>query len=371
MHPSFLVILLLVCTGMSLQAQSKPVPKAEWEKAYEVLQNNAAKALRPLNQLLQNELEAQHSLTHLTKDPTNRRELEAQLAQARIQEESLSQGHLWHPGRQEAAVEAFCQQAAGKKWTLKGTRQVRHFRLEGRDVVCITDSGRESRQLRGTPLLPGVFITRRTDGGATVYMPSPDMKQALCLVAPRVYDSLPKTSPLNWHRRLFKEKPGKQADLLTFLTTDLRNKQRDHEKRLIDFLELELREARAKKYTSTDITAILRELNLHRRTLDYLLTPQALPSSTAETFAEACKKGGHWLFPGPRSSQRLQFDGKWVRTLDAQGKEIEIVPAEIIWPGLIRMRTASGTTQYIATSTDLQDAQLMTALSQFPGTLAE
>lgn len=362
--------LLTAWTVTQLHAQSKP----EWKRAYEIQERSAAKSIALTNQILIAELEEQQRSARQAGDKAQEAQLEAKRALAQTRQGVLTTGVLWHPGRQEAAVEAFCQEAAGRKWSLEGTRSVGQFQLLARDIVCIGRTGTESRQRNGTPLLPGVFVTGRQDGGATVYMVSPDLQHALCLIVPRVYDG---QSP-QWQLEVLKSTISapapathlpRETDLLTLLTNDVHQKLHQSERKLFHFLETHLNDA-IKQKQMQEVSELIRPLATHRRALTYYKVSPISPPATREAFIKKAT-GTMWIMSRLKESPRFLYTGEKVVTLDSTNKELGSQPAEVIWPGLLRMTAPSGQTSYLAVSPDLRDAQYLPATSIFHGKLAE
>lgn len=355
---------LLIIAATQLNAQSKP----EWKLAYEMMERNAVKSISMSNLLLLGELEEQQRMAKRSGDDIRHAELEAKRVQAQRRQDVLATGRLWHPGPQEAAVEAFCHEAAGRKWSLEGTHQISHFQLLARDIVCIARAGTERRQRNGAPLLPGVFITGRKESGANAYMVSPDVQKALCVVTSRVYDG---HAP-QWFAALPKAPPETalppDADLLTILSHDVHQKLYQNEKKLLAHLENQLNEAMKNKLKE-DISDIFRSLGKHRSALVYYEAPVNSPPATREAFIKKAS-GTVWIMSGFIKNTRFLYDGKNLITLDSSNKQLDSQPAEVLWPGLIRITTTSQT-HFLALSPDLKHAQFMTARSHFPGKLVE
>jgi hypothetical protein len=356
---------LMTLAAAQLHAQAKP----EWKLAYEMMERNAVKSISVSNQLLLGELEEQQRMATRSGDDVRYAELEAKRVQAQRRQDVMATGRLWRPGPQEAAVEAFCHEAAGRKWSLEGTRQVGHFKLLARDIVCIGRTGTESRQRKGDPLLPGVFITGRMDGGATAYLVSPDLQNALCVVTSRVYDG---HAP-QWFVAMRKATPvvpvTQDADLLSILIQDVHQKHYDNEKKLLAHLETQLNEAMKRKQNE-DIRGMLQPLASHRQALAYFEAPATSLPATKEAFSQKAS-GTMWIMRGFIQNTRFLYDGKNLITLDSANKQLDSQPAEVLWPGLIRTPAVNGLTTYLAVSPDLMHAQYFAARSQFPGKLVE
>lgn len=358
------VTLLLAWAATQLHAQSKP----EWKLAYEMMERIAVKSISVSNLLLLGELEEQQRMAKRSGDDLRHAELEAKRVQAQRRQDVLATGRLWHPGPQEAALESFCHEAAGRKWSLEGTRQMGHFKLLARDIVCIARTGTERRQRNGAPLLPGVFITGHIDRDANAYLVSPDLQRALCVVTSRVYEG---HAP-QWFAALPKAPPEtalpQDADLLTILSADVHKKLYDNEKKLLAHLETQLNEAMKKKQKE-EVRDLFKLMGVYRSALAYYESPVTSAPATREAFIKKAS-GTVWIMSGFIKNTRFLYDGKNLITLDSANKKLDSQPAEVLWPGLIRITTTSQT-HFLAVSPDLKHAQFMTARAHFPGKLVE
>lgn len=375
-------MLLLGCggAGQGLQAQSKsgpglpkPAQKADWQKALEILQRNAVKDLLPLSKLLENELLEQKQMAVQAGDKTRSAEMDMRIAVFQERQKPLGSGTLWMPKSQEESWDVFYREAVGKRWALTGTKAVKQFRCEGKDLMLIIADGQEFRHPLTATLMPRAYATRRSSGpGYSVYLVSPDLKQALCLIVNRMYPSASLTPARFISSAPPVTEPVMDGDLLTVLTSSFTQKHREHEQRIVEMLEKELLQG-IKQPNGVPMTELLRAVATHRTALEYhagFKTPPA-PALTKEAFADRVKEAS-WLISGLGKGYRWQFDGQFLRSIDFSGREVEIIPAEVVWPGVVRTTsTGSGSTRYLVVSDDAREAMILPATGVFPGKVVE
>lgn len=375
-----LFFLLLISSIPALLGQIKSPPRttvqAEWQKALELLQRNAVKDLLPLSKLLENELLEQKQIAVAAGDQARSAELDTRITVFQDRQRPLCEGKLWMPKSQEVNWDVFYREAAGKRWALQGTKAVKQFRCEGKDLLLSIENCQAFRHPQTATWMPRVYATRRssTSGpGYSVYLVSPDLRQAHCLVVSRIYQTSFMTPPRQ--TSLF-SKAGNplsvvdDTDLLSVLTSSFTEKQREHSQRIMSMLDTELNE-RFKARSKEPMSDLLRALIDHRTALAYHSGQiPAATSLTVESFVERVKKA-NWVISGLGRGSHWQFDGKFLRSRDSLGKEMEMTPAEVVWPGLVRTTSGSSPTRYLVVSDDFREAMILPATAVFLGKVVE
>lgn len=374
MTRSLAFILLLLLGGLTTLSAQLKAQKAEWQKALEILQRNAVKDLLPLSKLLENELLEQKQMAVQAGDKTRSAEMDMRIAVFQERQKPLGSGTLWMPKSQEESWDVFYREAVGKRWALTGTKAVKQFRCEGKDLMLIVANGQEFRHPLTATLMPRAYATRRSSGpGYSVYLVSPDLKQAVCLIVNRMYPTAFRSSPgIVALPDAIVPSPDND-DLLSVLMASFTQKHREHEQRIVEMLEPELRPGMENK--STDGLAkmeLLRAVFDHRRALAYYsgLKAPPPPPLTKEAFADGIQKA-NWLISGPGKTSRWEFDGRFLRSFEMSGSESEVIPAEVVWPGLVCTTSSSSPTRYLVVSDDFKEAMILPATGVFPGKVVE
>lgn len=369
MHLRMLLILSVISWNITLGAESKK----EWQTAVETLERKSIKSLQPVNELLLNELTEQQKLAQTKNDQAKLAQLEPLLTQAHARKERLGQGLMWIPQKQEAAWQNFCRENYGKKWQLNGTQNVRYFRIENRGLITINSKGEEFFKQHLPSVIPGVFVSHRTDRGASIYLVSPDSKQALCLVTQKFHEQesaeLPPTRVQDIKDSV---KTPTSTDLLEMLTTEVQVAELHHAIDLYQLLDTHYHKLLSGR--SRDVIQLHQKKIETRETLHYLQGSPLFPVQTAskDTFQRAAKNKT-WFFPASRTHRNLDFDGQNLRITNAVGAEPVSVPTSIVWPGLFMMKPSTGENpSYLLTSPDLRHAMLIpNTTMRFSGALAE
>lgn len=380
LNPTLAALLLLVAGILPpLQAQTKPArpkhPQAEWQKALEILEGNAVKDLLPLSKLLENEILDQTRMATAAGDRTRITELNLQMTLLAERQKPLATGKLWQPPSQQASWDVFSREALGKRWSLEKTQAVKGFKCEGKDLLILTADGQEFRHASTGTALPRVYASRRVRGsGYSVYLVSPDLKQALCVVVNRLHETmrLPPKDVFQVPAPAAVKRTDKDTDLLAVLTASFNRKQLEHEERINQML---IPEARPATQTKNGLPSwnpdLMNAVMSHRIALSYLAsTSPAPPPLTAETFSREVPKAT-WTILGLGKGMRWQFDGKLLRSKTFSGEDVDILPTETVWPGLVHARTIGGQSRYLVVSDDLKEAILLPASATFPGKLVE
>lgn len=368
MHLRILLIFPFMLWNITLGAESKN----EWQRAVDTLERNSVRSLQPVNELLLNELTEQQKAAQHKNDLAKLAQLDSLLTQVHARKVVLDQGRMWIPQRQEAEWEIFCRENYGKKWHLSGTQNVRQFRIENRGLITINSKGEEFFKQHIPSIIPGVFVSRRTDRGASIYIVSPDSKQAMCLVTPKFYENvtLPPAIPSSQVRD--STLAPLSTDLLEILTGEIREKQLQYETQLLRLLESHFAQVITTR-SRNDIHPLHQRMTESRRAIHYYVTPPTTDTKadTQETYAKAIQLKT-WSFPTSRTHQKLQFNGMKMLVSSTDGMATIPMPTQIIWPGLLLLSPPTGSPSYLLISPDLQEALLIpTVTMKFTGGLVE
>lgn len=372
------LLLLMAGTFSVVQAQTKPAqgkqPKAEWQKGLEILEANAVKDLLPLGKLLENEILDQTRMATAAKDRPRIAELNLQMTLLAERQKPLGEGKLWQPPSQQASWDTFSREALGKRWNLEKTQAVRGFKCEGKDLLIITADGQEFRHTSTGTALPRVYASKRVrSSGYSVYLVSPDLKQALCVVVNRLFETmrLPPRDTFEVPAPAAFKRPDKDTDLLDTLIASFNRKQLEHEQRINQMLIPEVRPVKGKNGLPSWHLDLMNAIMSHRIALGYFAgTSPTTPPLTAETFAREVPKAT-WTILGLGKGLRWQFDGRVLRSKTLSGEDVDILPTETVWPGLVHARTIGGQARYLVVSDDLKEAIILPATATFPGKLVE
>jgi len=346
------MLILLLCPA--LKADEAP----EWQIAVETLDRGyAPKAARLLEPIV-TELEVQLQ----SATPERRPELRARLHVQQQRLESLRAGVVPHPGRQEAAWDAFCFAAEGLRWTLEKTQNVKSLRMNGLLMERLLADGRSNKDSGRRAMVPGVEMVERRNGQLSCYVISPDLAQSRCFIAldrfegERVAEDGQKARNTSTASR-----PAAEGfDLLPALETKYELSMLKHEKELLRVLETHQRRT-LERGEAGETEAIKTRMVQARAAMSHLESPAPVKHQpvTMEEFVRRIEKES-WRLPSVSADQRLKLDAAFVRTVDARGKEVERHRVTAMpWPGLMEIQTESGLRVALLLSPDLEDLLIL------------
>ncbi|SKB08936.1 hypothetical protein SAMN02745166_05055 [Prosthecobacter debontii] len=384
MNVRLLISALVSCLWMPAMAQlvvtkfpAKDTSPLPWQADMDQLERRYVKSLLPVQQILLSELEVQR------KSPSGlsaQRQVDLSILQSTAEErqQALSQGKIWLPGPQQAGWEAFCRAAQGRTWSLEGTSNVRKLRIEGQDLMLTNDKGMEFRPTQQrAAALPGAFLTRRSDRGYSVYLISPDLQQARCLVVRSTSEGISRSAsmPLYLNHspaeilatldatpqpdpKPSTRPPDLNQDLLTALEDRVRQIEVAHHREAIQILTKHVSQSYETRAYS-NMFPLKRILRQYRRALAYLTRSPELdvPMLSQERFLKEVPEE-RWLLSGRTSGGHpwSQFDGQFLHALNFKDEEGAKEPMQIIWPGLISNSShPSDRPCYIAFSADFHN----------------
>ena len=363
-----LTVLLLLSASAQLHSQVKPA----WREELAVLERSSAKLLLPLNQLLLDELSTQLAAKGQSADVGAVADLKIRIATASARQQKLAKGEMWYPARQEAAWGAFCLEAAGKKWELRGTRNLLGFRVDGREIVWMRRDGGESAQSHGDTLIPGIFHSRWDGQVYSMALISPDQRRAMCCVATHIYESAPPVSapdvvPTDLPSQKVTRDP-KSDDIATALSRRVSESSMVYEDRVSKLMGSHFKQVitNGSKEEAAEFIA-RRAVNISAKAF---YQRQGSPSIDASISAGGVTRRV-WQFPRLRLGARVELDGDSMWFHDGRGGSTAVGTESKIWPGLIRFKPTKGRGMLFAKSADGLDAVIIETVSEFTGLLVE
>ncbi|MGV3658523.1 MAG: hypothetical protein ACO1TE_00010 [Prosthecobacter sp.] len=348
--------------------------KSGWQTAVDTFEARGARLLLPVHQLLLSELEAATRQAEAAGDSQRKAELEAALLTARRDHAKLQSGRVPHADPAEVEKDAFLRAANGVQWALAGTRNLKRIGISNGTLHSFSEEGRDLGELSRQHVLPGMFGNRRNEGdGWSYYLISPALDLAHCVVTTQLSEGWlvgredpprPKTMPPPAPVPSPATAPkGRKEDLWVLLERKYRQQHLDHERRLVLLLKDRLADAAGGDRDAIDLRLQLARVALALGQVKHNAAP-APPESHA-AFHERLR-GCKWVMPRMRGGHRLIVADQRVQTLDAQGQPADSLPAETLWPGVLRARAPDGGLMMVVFSPDLTRLLTFPVRSQFP-----